>query len=143
MIPSFTNEACRKCTMLPVCKIKDLFDENPILDFAMLGCRYYADGSNEQTVFYQPEEETESRDRLEVAQEIRASMPIEDDKEDIVPPSETLACSSCGKTGVQLIKCGNCDKYCCGDCITDTIDGKSLCPECYENEDETPIFSLK
>lgn len=82
-------------------------------------------------------------ERLKIAEQIREeSIAAEEKKQKkVLGPAEGVECSACHKDNVQLVHCDNCGKVCCADCLTDTLDGKTLCQDCYDSED-TPSFSL-
>jgi len=143
---SFTSEACSTCRLLPICAVCPIITANKALDAAMIGCRYYEEGENSMMPFGQNVEEAPSisvDERLKIAEQIREeSIAAEEEKQkEVFGPAEGVECSACHKDNVQLVRCDNCGKACCADCLTDTLDGKTLCPDCYDSED-TPSFSL-
>ena len=59
----------------------------------------------------------------------------DDDKkeEEVVKASEGTHCGSCNRDNVDLVTCSKCSKLICPECVTETFDGESLCPECYDD----------
>jgi hypothetical protein len=113
----------------------------------MIGCRYYEQDMEA------PEQEPEKApapeapalsidERLALAEEIKAATTKEEDCPVIHAPEKGLECCACGQDDVQLLECSKCGRLVCGDCVTDTLKGESLCPECYENSEEISPFSL-
>ena len=136
---SFSYEACNTCKIRFICSVYPLIKDNNALDMAMIGCRYFERDEDAKSV---PENRSLSiEERLAIAEEIKANAASKIKEPIIYQPQEGVKCSSCGRDNVQLIECSECHKLICGDCVTDTLDGKSLCPDCYENSDDSYDFS--
>lgn len=144
---SFTHEACSTCKLCFICAAYPLIKDNPSLDMAMIGCRYYEQDveAPAQGPVKTPVPETHSlsiAERLALAEEIKAATAKEEDYPVIHAPEKGLECCACGQDDVQLLECSKCGRLVCGDCATDTLKGESLCPECYESSEEVPSLSL-
>lgn len=141
---SFSYEACNACKLRFICSVYPLIKDNHALGAAMIGCRYYEHDEKAEDGSENKVSENHSlsiEERLAIAEEIKANNASKIEEPVIYQPQEGVKCSSCGHDNVQLVECSQCHKLICGDCVTDTLDGKSLCPDCYENSDDSYDFS--
>lgn len=134
---SFIEQACNTCRIQPVCKAYELIKTNAVLDISMIGCSFYEEEQRARKQENQQKIELTIQERLDMAEKIKAENYVDDIACDIIQPQKGVRCSACGKDNVQLIKCDECGALCCGDCITDTLNNKSLCPSCYESSEDT------
>jgi len=141
---SFRENACTTCKVASVCRVKTLLDKKTFLDEAMNGCHFYQP-FGDQSIFLPGEKKDEVPRRnvmLDVGEISRKIHEITDKprkEPKIIPPSDNATCASCGETNVQLVVCQRCGAQICADCMTETINGEILCPECYDRDEPMNI----
>ena len=130
---AFSARVCIGCRSEPVCKIKDLLVSNYTLNTAMSECRYFLgnDTNTRGKTLHVVENEQKRRDIAQdvllVSKKIHA---MTEDKKS----SNVGTCESCN-TKAELFSCDNCGKAICENCCTHTLNGRTLCEKCYD-EDE-------
>lgn len=137
---NFYRDACSSCKISSICKAADAFRENKALNSCVTGCCFYqASGGNDISPGNFESQETKrdvTLDINEVSKKIHNLTKPEDSiGGSIIAPSDDLSCSACGKNNIQLLRCDSCHKLVCADCCTETIDGKTYCPTCYDEAD--------
>lgn len=130
---NFSQKYCANCGSSAVCSVLQLLTQNPKLNDAMGSCHYFnlVQGRTMNDINIGSEQLPVNRD--EVARKLREAQEQEK-KEEIFRPSSDLYCHDCGKNDIELLKCSKCGELVCADCMTDTIDGRTLCQSCYEAE---------
>lgn len=143
---------CPSCKIQPICKAYDELKKNPGVLAAMTQCRYYEQGDNaflhnatvikldniQSTAAEEIKDSRPDRDVLHDASEI--SRKIHEAANDhmkepvFVKPDGNISCASCGKPDLPLTACSLCGEMICAECATETLDGKILCPSCYNDD---------
>ena len=135
---------CDNCIHREICSAlrKLLLPENKDILKVFTGCKFYSEEDipdSNVTV----REERDFNDREAVSSLSAQIHALNNDVSkyekryggEVIPPSEDLSCSVCHKKNVQLGKCSSCGRLICADCMTETIDGRTLCQECYDSDE--------
>lgn len=131
---NFSQKYCANCGSSAVCSVLQLLTQNPRLNDAMGSCHYFnlIQGQTPNNVNFGSEQQLQVS-REEIARKLKEAQ-AQEDKEEVIRPSSKLYCHDCGKNDVELLRCSKCGELVCADCMTDTIDGRTLCQSCYDAE---------
>ena len=134
----FTAECCEVCQKAVICKIYELLDSVPALNFSMAACRFYEENTGNDTKPGKTQDIEEKRDIIQdidsLAERIRAASIIKMDEPEIIHLETERECPFCHQETKEFIPCSECGTPTCGDCITETFSGETLCPACYEKK---------
>lgn len=128
---------CEYCRNRRICRVANLMQELGIIA-EIRTCLYYAalgqqknqaDGSSQIPVHRRSIAEV-----MDIAKRIKTVNDAEKAREE---EEAQGICSSCGKETAVAV-CSICGKNVCYDCATTSATGGTYCPDCYENQQETP-----
>ena len=136
------TDLCKSCLAKEVCMLNhqanDKKDSGVI--FTACQCPYYRQGSQSNIIDTQSNhadilsfEDVVQKMRLVDEASKKYDSVQSENNADVIEKAldEPSPCPICGKETTLLIKCDECGKYGCYDCMTSTVDDKMFCPDCF------------
>jgi hypothetical protein len=109
------------------------------------GCKMFSDNTESNAAMIQDNETKMSssieparvHDLAHIAETTTRIRELTQEKKLEETVAEDSDCVVCGSQAAYV--CSECGKPVCEDCVTHTLDGRALCPSCYEKDDGVTI----
>lgn len=134
---------CEDCLAHNICILRHRANEgnDEGVIFTASLCSYYRHNTSSNINNTQQDKADEFLDMFSLAEKMHAvneaskkfdSLITEDNTETIEKQlDEETKCAICGTKTRTLIKCDGCGRWGCDECMTNDVNGKTMCPDCF------------